>query len=76
QGGAFVMRKDLTVRLAYEVTEQGNEYAEDVQRVQGVYSPHIPDSEVCTRLVKWQKVAKLAEAPAEAVFDVDLKHPW
>ncbi len=23
QGGAFVMRKDLTVRLAYEVTEQG-----------------------------------------------------
>lgn len=76
QGGAFVMRKDLTVRLAYEVTEQGNEYAEDVQRVQGVYSPHIPDSEVCTRLVKWQKVAKLAEAPAEAAFDVDLKHPW
>ncbi|EDW2692026.1 replication endonuclease, partial [Salmonella enterica subsp. enterica] len=73
QGGAFVMRKDLTVRLAYEVTEQGNEYAEDVQRVQGVYSPHIPDSEVCTRLVKWQKVAKLAEAPAEAAFDVDLK---
>ncbi|EAM5881468.1 replication endonuclease [Salmonella enterica] len=76
QGGAFVMRKDLTVRLAYEITEQGNEYAEDVQRVQGIYSPHIPDSEVCTRLVKWQKVAKLAEASAEAGFDLDLKHPW
>lgn len=76
QGGAFVKRKDLTVRLAYEVTEQGNEYAEDVQRVQGVYSPLIPDSEVCTRLVKWQKVAKLAEASAEAAFDLDLKHPW
>ncbi|EAA7681396.1 replication endonuclease [Salmonella enterica] len=76
QGGAFVMRKDLTVRLAYEVTEQGNEYAEVVQRVQGIYSPHIPDSEVCTRLVKWQKVAKLAEALAEAAFDLDLKHPW
>lgn len=76
QGGAFVMRKDLTVRLAYEVTEQGNEYAEDVQRVQGIYSPHVSDSEVCTRLVKWQKVAKLAEASAEAGFDLDLKHPW
>lgn len=76
QGGAFVMRKDLTVRLAYEVTEQGNEYAEDVQRVQGIYSPHVPDSEVCTRLVKWQKVAKSAEASAEAGFDLDLKHPW
>ena len=76
QGGAFVQRKDLTVRLAYEITEQGNEYAEDVQRVQGVYSPLIPDSAVCTRLVKWQKVAKLAEAPAEAGFDLDLKSPW
>lgn len=68
QGGALVARRDLVVRLAYEITEQGNEYAEDVQRVQGVYSPLVPDSAVCTRLVKWQKVAKLAEAPAEAGF--------
>ncbi len=49
QGGALVARRDLVVRLAYEITEQGNEYAEDVQRVQGVYSPLIPDSAVCTR---------------------------
>lgn len=68
QGGALVARRDLVVRLAYEITEMGNEYAEDVQRVQGIYSPLIPDSEVCTRLVKWEKVAKLAEAPAEAGF--------
>lgn len=68
QGGALVKRRDLVVRLAYEITEQGNEYAEDVQRVQGIYSPLIPDSEVCTRLIKWQKVAKLAEASAEAGF--------
>jgi len=68
QGGALVARRDLVVRLAYEITEMGNEYAEDVQRVQGIYSPLIPDSEVCTRLVKWEKVAKLAEAPAEAAF--------
>lgn len=67
-GGALVARRDLVVRLAYEITEQGNEYAEDVQRVQGIYSPLIPDSEFCTRLVKWQKVTKLAEAPAEAGF--------
>jgi hypothetical protein len=67
QGGALVARRDLVVRLAYEITEMGNEYAEDVQRVQGIYSPLIPDSE-CTRLVKWEKVAKLAEAPAEGFF--------
>lgn len=76
QGGALVARRDLVVRLAYEITEQGNEYAEDVQRVQGIYSPLIPDSNVCTRLVKWQKVAKLVEAPAEAGFDLDLNYPW
>ncbi len=34
QGGAPVARRDLVVRLVYEITEQGNEYAEDVQRVQ------------------------------------------
>jgi len=36
----------------------------------------IPDSEVCTRLVKWEKVPKLAEAQAEAGFDLDLNSPW
>ncbi|EAX3816684.1 replication endonuclease [Salmonella enterica] len=76
QGGALVARRDLVVRLAYEITEQGNEYAEDVQRVQGVYSPLVPDSEVCTRLVKWQKVAKLTEASAEAGFSGGNAAPW
>ena len=47
-----------------------------MQRVQGVYSPLVPDSEVCTRLVKWQKVAKLAEAPAEAGFSGGSAAPW
>jgi hypothetical protein len=67
QGGALVARRDLVVRLAYEITEMGNEYAEDVQRVQGIYSPLIPDSEVCPP-GQVGKVAKLAEAPAEAGF--------
>ena len=47
-----------------------------MQRVQGVYSPLIPDSAVCTRLVKWQKVAKLAAAPAEAGFSGGNAAPW
>ncbi|MBA7849929.1 replication endonuclease [Enterobacter cloacae] len=76
QGGALVARRDLVVRLAYEITEQGNEYAEDIQRVQGIYSPSIPDSEVCTRLLKWQKVAKLAAASAEAGFSGGSAAPW
>lgn len=76
QGGALVSRKDLTVRLMYEITEMGNEYGEDVQRVQGIYCPRIPDSVTPTRLVKWEKVAKLAEAPAKAAFDLEVNSPW
>ncbi|WP_024550785.1 replication endonuclease [Siccibacter turicensis] len=76
QGGPLVARRDLVVRLAYEITEQGNEYAEDIQRVQGVYSPRLRGSEICTRLVKWQKVSKLAEAPAEAGFSGGIAAPW
>ncbi len=69
QGGALVSRRDLVVRLAYEITEYGNEYGEDVQRVQGVYCPRLFGSEVPTRLVKWEKVAKLSDALAEDAFD-------
>ena len=36
QGGALVSRRDLVVRLMYEITECGNEYGEAVQRIQGV----------------------------------------
>ncbi|EGT5713261.1 replication endonuclease [Cronobacter dublinensis subsp. dublinensis] len=76
QGGPLVARRDLIVRLAYEITEQGNEYGEDVQRVQGIYSPHVQDSQVVTRLVKWAIVPKLAEASAEAGFSGGAAAPW
>ncbi|EOW6719665.1 replication endonuclease [Cronobacter dublinensis] len=76
QGGPLVARRDLIVRLAYEITEQGNEYGEDVQRVQGIYSPHVQGSEVATRLVKWAIVPKLAEASAEAGFSGGAAVPW
>lgn len=76
QGGPLVARDDLVIRLCYEITEQGNEYAEDVQRVQGIYCPHIDGSEVPTRLVKWEKVAKQAEASAEAGFSGGIAAPW
>ena len=77
QGGALVSRDNLVVRLAYEITEQGNQYAEDVQRVQGVYSPLLGvASEVVTRSVKWNIVPKLAVASAEAGFAVDLNPAW
>lgn len=68
QGGPLVAREDLVIRLCYELTEMGNEYGEDVQRVQDIYSPMVPDSEVMTRLVKWEKVAKLGEGQRRQIF--------
>ncbi|MGC6387248.1 replication endonuclease [Ewingella sp. S1.OA.A_B6] len=77
QGGALVKRRDLVVRLMYEITECGNEYAEDVQRVQGIYSPLVGrGSEVETRLVKWAIVPKLAASEAAAAFPGGPAAPW
>ncbi|MEQ1974991.1 replication endonuclease [Xenorhabdus sp. SGI240] len=65
QGGPLVARKNLTVRLAYEVTEQGNAYGEDVQRISGIYSPRLGESSsFITRTVKWKIVPKSGAAPA------------
>ncbi|WP_215954171.1 replication endonuclease [Providencia rettgeri] len=72
QGGATVARKNLTVRLSYEVTEMGNEYGEDVQRINGVYSPIIgEDSNYLTRVTKWQLVAKDNKAATGDGLDFD-----
>lgn len=76
QGGPLVSREDLVIRLCYEITEQGNEYAEDIQRIQGIYSPQVYGSEFPTRLVKWEKVSKLGEASAEAGFSGGSAAPW
>lgn len=77
QGGPLVKRCDLIVRLMYEITECGNEYAEDVQRVQGIYSPLLGSgSEVETRLVKWAIVPKLAASEAAAAVPGGPAAPW
>ena len=77
QGGPLVSRADLVVRLAYEITERGNVYAEDVQRITGIYSPGLGDaSAVYTRLVKWTIVPKLAESAAEAGLPGGSAAPW
>jgi len=73
QDSPLFARDDLVIRLCYEITEMGNEYAEDVQ---GIYSPHYQDSEGFTRLVKWEAVAKLADASAEAGPSGGIAAPW
>lgn len=65
QGGPLVSRDALVMRLSYEVTERANQYAEDVQKVQGVYSPLLgAHSAIITRTVQWKIVPKQAAASA------------
>lgn len=79
QGGATVKRKDLTVRLSYEVTEMGNEYGEDVKKIKGVYSPAVgEDSFYLTRTAKWELVAKESTSVKGSglAFDGAISAPW
>jgi hypothetical protein len=39
QGGPFVTRDCLRVRLNYEYTENGNDYGDTVAKITGVYCP-------------------------------------
>ncbi|WP_179038393.1 replication endonuclease [Limnobaculum xujianqingii] len=77
QGGAFVARKNLTVRLSYETIEEGGAYAEEIKKVQGVFSPYLGvSSEITTRTVKWKIVPKSA-ASADDALNMDRNAvPW
>src|SRR5471032_456628 len=65
QGGANVPRDTQTVRTARHVIDELNEYDEEVQKVIGIFAPHLGADHVHeTRTTKWQIVAKsVAVAP-------------
>ncbi|WP_226998871.1 replication endonuclease [Salmonella enterica] len=65
QGGPFVARDDLTVRLYYSHTENGNDYGDTVSKIEGVYSP-FSDAEdlIYTRTASYNIVPKLNPAPS------------
>ncbi|WP_179656648.1 hypothetical protein, partial [Salmonella enterica] len=64
QGGPFVARDDLTVRLYYSHTENGNDYGDTVSKIEGVYSP-FSDAEdlIHTRTASYNIVPKLNPTP-------------
>lgn len=65
QGGANVPRDTQTVRTARHVIDELNEYDEEVQKIIGIFAPHLGSGHVHeTRTTKWQIVAKsVAVAP-------------
>ncbi|MCA3995622.1 replication endonuclease [Serratia marcescens] len=59
QGGPNVARDDQTVRVARRVADERNVYDEEVQKIAGIFAPHIGADRVYeTRTTQWRIVAK------------------
>lgn len=57
QGGANTPRQNQTVRVAYRVAAQLNNYDEEVKKVIGIFAPHLGESNVFeTRTTQWRIV--------------------
>ncbi|EKN4016097.1 replication endonuclease [Yersinia enterocolitica] len=62
QGGANVSRDVQTVRVMREVAAELNEYDEEVQKVVGIFAPHLGADHVYkTRETKWRIVSKAVD---------------
>ncbi|HFH2655076.1 TPA: replication endonuclease [Escherichia coli] len=60
QGGANMPRDAQAVRVARKVTDEVNEYEEDIEKVVGIYAPHLGVSRVhATRTAEWRIVPKV-----------------
>ncbi|WFW01010.1 replication endonuclease [Klebsiella aerogenes] len=66
QGGPFVPRDCLRVRLNYEYTEDGNDYGDTVAKITGIYCPYsCGDSVIFTRTTDYKIVPKRKPSPVE-----------
>ncbi|HEE9788930.1 TPA: replication endonuclease [Enterobacter soli] len=60
QGGANMPRDAQAVRVARKVTDEVNAYEEDIERVVGIYAPHLGAHRVhVTRKTEWRIVPKV-----------------
>lgn len=65
QGGANVPRDIQTVRVLREVAAELNEYDEEVQKVVGIFAPHLGADHVHkTRETQWRIVSKAVDVDA------------
>lgn len=62
QGGANVPRDMQTVRTARHVVDELNEYDEEIQKVIGIYAPHLGAGHIHeTRTTQWRIVSKAVD---------------
>ena len=60
QGGANMPRDAQAVRVARKVTDEVNDYEEDIERIVGIYAPHLGAHRVhVTRTAEWRIVPKV-----------------
>ncbi|WP_413480968.1 hypothetical protein [Serratia proteamaculans] len=66
----MVERRHIRVRIGYDITENGNDYGDDVSKIAGVYSPFTgTQAMIYTRL----NTFKIVPAGADPVLAVDLQ---
>lgn len=62
QGGANVPRAEQTVRVARNAADELNDYDEEVQKVVGIFAPHLGDGHIfTTRTTDWRIVPKAVD---------------
>jgi hypothetical protein len=78
QGGPFVARDCLRVRLNYEFTENGNDYGDTVAKITGVYYPYTgSESVIFTRTTDYKIVPKRKPSPVEILtLEGRAAAPW
>lgn len=80
QGGAFVERDQLKIRLHYSTTENGNDYGDTVSKIEGIYCPLAgSDAIIYTRTAQYKIVPK-RKSPETKGVDLDFPGgnaaPW
>lgn len=80
QGGAFVERDQLKIRLHYSTTENSNDYGDTVSKIEGIYCPLAgSDAIIYTRTAQYKIVPKSQSAEIKG-FDLDfpggIAAPW
>lgn len=68
QGGPFVERDCLRIRLNYELTENGNDYGDTVSKITGIFCPFAgSETIIYTRTIDYKIVPKRKAAPGEGL---------
>lgn len=67
QGGPLVERRNIRVRIRYDITENGNDYGDDISKIVGVYSPFAGEEAAIFTRMNTYKIVPIVADPGLAV---------